>query len=173
MALAGCRAAPPHGDDAFAEVQARGARVMGVNQNASTHVFDDLADGGRIRYTADDLGDTAAVRTIRAHLRDVATAFAAGDFSQPEAVHGRAVPGADVLAARRAHLGYAVADIPGGAELRITTTDPEALAGLRRFLQFQRMDHRAAGHEAHAAHDAHRAHAGPAAPASGTPPSPE
>jgi hypothetical protein len=38
--------------------------------------------------------------------------------------------------------------------VRITTTDPAALAAVHEFLAFQRADHRAAGHEGmtHAGH---------------------
>ena len=35
-------------DTAFATMQARGQAVMGVDQYASAHVFEDVADGGRI-----------------------------------------------------------------------------------------------------------------------------
>lgn len=145
-------------DSAFAAVQARGAAVMGVDQGTSTHVFEDRPDGGRIVYTADDSTDSAAVATIRAHLRDLAVAFAAGDFSQPARVHGREVPGTAVLSARRTAVRYAATDRAAGAELRITTTDPEALAAVRTFLQFQRDDHRAGAHEGHGAAMDHEAH---------------
>jgi hypothetical protein len=166
-ACAGPELPPPGGtpraDSAFAAVQARGAEVMGVDQQAATHVFEDLADGGRILFTANDASDTSAVRTIQAHLRAQATAFAAGDFSGPARVHGRAVPGTDVMAARRRSMRYDASDRPDGGELRIVATDPEALAAVRRFLQFQREDHRAAGHEGHGAAMDHAAHmrAGP------------
>lgn len=169
-------AAPPAADTTVAAVQARGAAVMGVDQTTSRHVFETLPDGGRIVLRRDDATDTAAVRTIRAHLRAVAAAFARGDFADPRRVHGREVPGTAVMAARRAAIAYAVADRPDGAEVRIRTVDPEAVAAVHAFLAFQRDDHRAAGHEGHdaraghgapAGHDAHAGHGAPAgAPAS-------
>lgn len=135
-------------DTSFAGVQRRGKVVMGVDQYTSTHRFDDLADGGRIRLER-DVADPAGTGTIRAHLHAIAAAFAAGDFSAPAVVHMREVPGTKVMAGRRAAIRYAVAPLPRGAELRITTTDPEALAAVHQFLAFQRADHRAAGHSAH------------------------
>ena len=39
-------------DSAFAAMQTRGQAVMGVDQYASAHVFEDLADGGRIIFLA-------------------------------------------------------------------------------------------------------------------------
>lgn len=162
-------AAPATGDSAFAEVQRRGADVMGVDQARSTHVFEDLPDGGRIVYTADAPDDTAAVHQIQRHLRQVAVAFAAGDFSQPAQVHGREVPGTAVLAARRASVAYTMSDRPDGGELRLRTTDAATLAAVREFLQFQRDDHRAAAHEGHGGAMDHAAHMGAASPAGGPP----
>ena len=49
-------------DSAFAAVQSRGQDVMGVDQATSSHVFEDLADGGRIVLERDDASDTALVR---------------------------------------------------------------------------------------------------------------
>jgi hypothetical protein len=150
-------------DTSFAAVQARGKRAMGVDQYTSTHRFDDLADGGRIVLQRAP-ADTAGARTIRAHLRDVAAAFARGDFATPGFVHGRDVPGTVTMAARRAAIAYAVRDLPGGGEVRITTTDAEALRAVHAFLAFQRADHRAGGRELrrdpHAGHAAHAGHAG-------------
>ena len=134
-----------HGQDsAFAAMQARGERVMGVDQSASTHHFDSLADGGRITYQADG-DDARAVRTIREHLRGVARAFAAGDFSAPATVHDRDVPGARVMAERRALIRYDYRDVARGGAVRIRTRDPHALAAVHQFLAFQRSEHHAGG----------------------------
>ena len=135
-------------DTTFAGVQRRGKVVMGVDQYTSTHRFDDLADGGRIRLERDAV-DSAGAETIRAHLRAIAAAFAAGDFAAPAVVHMREVPGTKVMAERRAAIRYAVTPLPRGGELRITTTDAPALAAVHQFLAFQRADHKAAGHSRH------------------------
>lgn len=128
-------------DTSFAAVQARGKRAMGVDQYTSAHRFDDRADGGRIVLQRAP-ADTAGTRTIRTHLRDVAAAFRRGDFTTPGFVHGREVPGTATMAARRAAITYAVRDLPGGGEIRITTNDPTARRAVRDFLAFQRKDHR-------------------------------
>ena len=78
-------------------------------------------------------------------MRAIAKAFASGDFTTPEFVHMRMVPGADVMAARRSLITYEPRDLPRGAELRIRTTDPEAVAAIHRFMAFQRSDHHAGG----------------------------
>jgi hypothetical protein len=151
LALTACRSAKSAdgADSRFAAVQRRGESVMGVDQYTSKHVFEDLADGGRIVLDRDDASDTASIRTIRAHIRDIESSFQRGNFAAPGLVHAREVPGTKVLAAKRSAITYSAIDRPRGAELRIRTTDPTAVVAVHEFLAFQRSDHRAAGHESH------------------------
>ena len=129
-------------DTGFAALQARGAMGMGVDQYTSTHTFEPRPDGGRITLRR-NVEDSAGVEQIRAHLRTIADAFRAGDFSTPGFVHAGTVPGTDVMAARRALIAYRVAAIERGAELVMTTTDAAALDAIHRFLAYQRKEHRA------------------------------
>jgi len=124
-------------DTSYAAMQARGQMAMGVDQKASKHVFDDLADGGRIELQADS-ADSTAIAAIRAHLETVASAFKAGDFSTPTFVHSGAVPGTDVLTAKRSVITYRFAPLTRGGEIRITTRDPEAVHAIQQFLAYQR-----------------------------------
>ena len=128
-------------------MQTRGAHVMGVDPYTSAHVFEDLPDGGRVVLDRDDPADTAAIVTIRAHMRDIQAAFRAGDFTKPFAVHAQTVPGTAVMRARRAAISYEQIDRPRGGEVRIRTNDPEAVAAIHEFLAFQRREHRASSHE--------------------------
>jgi len=131
-------------DSSFAGVQTRGRAAMGVDQYTSTHRFDALPDGGRIELQRDS-DDSVGVTTIRAHIRAIALAFKRGDFSTPGFVHMRMVPGTDVMAVKRGAISYEPRDLPRGAELRIRTTDAEAIAAIHRFMAFQRSDHHAGG----------------------------
>jgi hypothetical protein len=124
--------------------QRRGAEAMGVDQTTATHRFDDLPDGGRIILVGDP-ADSAGVRQIRAHLRKLATDFAAGDFTAPARTHGRTVPGTPALQQFVGNVGYAYEERPGGAAVRIRTVHPQALRAVRQFMAYQRMDHGAEG----------------------------
>jgi hypothetical protein len=155
VTLGACSSTARHtsttGDTSFAATQMRGRSVMGVDQYTSTHVFEDLPDGGRIVLDRDDTTDTAGVSAIRAHMREIATAFQKGDFTKPFQVHAQTVPGTEVMTARRALLSYEAVDRPLGAEVRIRTNDSAAVAAVHAFLAFQRSAHHAAGHEGMAA----------------------
>lgn len=130
----------------FAALQERGEQAMGVDQYTSTHVFDALPDGGRIELQR-DMDDAAGVAQIRQHLQEIARAFQDGDFSTPAFVHMKDVPGASVMAERGEAIAYSYGELPRGAEVRIVTSDPEALEAIHAFLAFQREEHHAGGHE--------------------------
>jgi hypothetical protein len=133
------------GDSAFAGVQARGGVAMGVNQYTSRHVFEELPDGGRIALQR-DAADSEGADRIRRHMHEIAGRFAAGDFTLPGFVHARAVPGTEIMAARRAAIAYAVDTLPRGAALRIRSADSTAVRAIHEFLAFQRHDHHAGAH---------------------------
>jgi uncharacterized protein YjhX (UPF0386 family) len=142
FALIACTVRP---DEEYAELQQRGRVAMGVDQYTSTHKFDDLADGGRIELQRNET-DPRDVATIRAHLKEVMGAFETGDFRVPGFVHAQEVPGTKVMGARRADIKYVYSDLAQGGEIRITTSNAEALAAIHAFMAFQRQDHRASGH---------------------------
>lgn len=142
-AMHGGNASTPASDTSFAALQARGKMAMGVDQYASAHRFDVLSDGGRIALEMKG-GDSLAVAQIRAHMKLIEHAFQAGDFSTPEFVHARSMPGTDIMSRNKALIRYTYADLPRGGEVRITTTDSASLAAIREFLTAQRGDHRAA-----------------------------
>ena len=127
-------------DSDFAAMQKRGAMVMGVDQYTSQHTFDLLPDGGRISLVR-NAKDTAGVRTIRAHMQDIARSFAAGDFAHAFAVHEHELPGTGVMRQRRAAIAYSVDTLPGGGAVRITSADSLAVRAIHQFLSAQRMEH--------------------------------
>jgi hypothetical protein len=132
-------------DSAFALVQARGHRAMGVDQYTSRHQFEPLPDGGRITLTRDP-ADTGGGARIRAHMREIAASFQQGNFDLPGFVHDGEVPGTAAMRARRALITYTPDSALGGGQLRIRSRDSIAVAAIHEFLAFQRRDHRAGDH---------------------------
>jgi len=130
------------GEGGFTGVQVRGREAMGVDQYTSTHYFTPLPDDGRIELQRDS-DDSAGAAQVRRHMAMIRSRFAAGDFRLPGFVHAREVPGTATMAARRGAISYAVESLPRGAALRLTTTDPAALAAIHEFLAFQRTEHHA------------------------------
>jgi hypothetical protein len=140
----GAQAQPVHDSAhaAHADMQKRGAEVMGVDQETSVHVFEALPNGGIIELQRAG-ADSAGARTIRQHLRTIAMAFRDGDFSGPGYIHSVSVPGARVMAERRNYIRYDYRDLPRGGALRISTTDAAARKAIWEFIAYQRNEHMA------------------------------
>jgi hypothetical protein len=122
-------------------VAARGAEVMPFDLDATTHHFETTADGGIQSVVADDPGDGEQVAAIQAHLRAEADRFRAGDFGDPAHIHGDAMPGLDVLAARADDVDVAYRDLAGGAQLTYRSDDPRVVAALQDWFGAQVADH--------------------------------
>ena len=131
-------------DSSFTKMQKRGQMAMGVDQYTSSHRFDITKDGGRIELQRDKF-DSLEVAQIRIHLKMLQHAFAAGDFSTPAFVHMRDMPGTAIMSRNKSLIRYAYGELPRGAEVRITTADPESRAAIARFLEAQRNEHHAVG----------------------------
>jgi hypothetical protein len=108
--------------------------------NATHHVFTPTASGGTQTVVALHDG-VRQVPLIRSHLRTEATAFARGDFSDPGGIHGQTMPGLATLERRSGRLSVRYADIPNGARIAYSSTDPAVIAALHRWFAAQVRDH--------------------------------
>ena len=124
-----------------AELNKRGAAAMGFDQHTTQHTFSAAEDGGTIAVDVKDAQDTATRDQIRAHLKEIATAFAAGDFSKPFLTHGDVPPGVPVMTERKDAINYRYTDTPHGGIVRIRTTDAAALDAIHAFLAYQNQEH--------------------------------
>jgi hypothetical protein len=124
-----------------ADVDARGARVMGFDQARTVHHFRLYADGGAIEVSVKDPADRVNLDAIRSHLPHIVQLFGEGRFDLPMLVHARVVPGTPELARLKAAVTYRYVETPAGGRVDIVTRDADALAALHRFLAFQIADH--------------------------------
>jgi hypothetical protein len=142
LALSPAQAPAPSTHDHHAAVDARGARVMGFDQQRTVHHFRLHPDGGAIEVAVKEPSDTANRDAIRAHLPHVAALFAAGDFRAPMLVHAVEVPGTADLARLKSAVAWRYVETPLGGRVDIVTADAAALDAVHRFLRFQIADHR-------------------------------
>ena len=127
---------------AEAELDQRGDKVMGFDHARTTHHFRIEADGGIIQVEANDAADVESRQAIRTHLAEIAGAFSRGDFSSPYAIHQRVMPGVPVLIEKKEAVRYRYEETERGAQVRIITEDPAAVAAVHEFLRAQIGDHR-------------------------------
>jgi hypothetical protein len=142
----GAQAKTPDGADThaghLASVNARGEQGMGFSQTATTHHFLLMPDGGAIQVEVNDAKDAASLDQVRTHLARIAGAFAAGDFDTPVFVHDRTPPGVAVMQKLKGEIAYKYEETRGGARVRVSTRNEEALAAVHDFLRFQIKEHR-------------------------------
>jgi hypothetical protein len=115
--------------------------ATGIISEAAEHHFALASDGGSITLEARGGSDTATRDQVRAHLRHIARAFAAGDFALPARIHDEVPPGVETMKARRSAIRYTFSETPLGGRVSITTADQEARAAVHEFLRFQIRDH--------------------------------
>ena len=137
-------------DDAQAQLAARqsqveqnGEQVMPFDQNLTTHQFTKTDTGGVETVTANDPNDTTQATLVQGHLQHEQELFSAGDFSDPMAIHGMAMPGIDDLkqGAARGDLTVTYETLPAGAQLTYTATTPQVVSVLHAWFDAQLMDH--------------------------------
>jgi hypothetical protein len=124
-----------------AAVAERGAAVMPFDLDRTSHIFETQPDGGLQQVVAHDPQDTTQITLIRGHLQEEAAKFQQGDFADPAAIHGDAMPGLAGLRAGYAQIDVAYAELPNGAQIRYTTSDPAMVTALHTWFQAQLSDH--------------------------------
>ncbi len=130
------------GGDTHAPMNARGAHVMGFDQEKTIHSFRLHADGGAIDIRVKDPADQANRDAIRSHLPHLAGMFAAGNFAAPMLIHATDVPGTGAMTAAKDRIRFSYVETAQGGRVDIFTADAGALGGVHEFLRFQIHDHR-------------------------------
>ena len=123
------------------ELRRRGAAAMGFDQARTTHHFLLTADGGAIDVSVNDASDATNRDAIRSHLKEIAVAFAHGDFAKPFATHGEVPPGVKTMRRRLPAITFRYEDTVGGGRVLILTADRKVKAAVQEFLRYQIREH--------------------------------
>jgi hypothetical protein len=124
-----------------ADLKARGALAMGVDQEKTTHHFLLTADGGIIEVGVSEPADVANRDAIRSHLKDIAGEFARGDFTRPFATHNEVPPGVKTMQQRVGSITFGYEDTASGGRVVIRTADRRARMAIHEFLRYQIREH--------------------------------
>jgi hypothetical protein len=123
-------------------VDKRGDEAMGFSHMDNAHHFLMFNDGGAIQVVPKNSEDKDNLQTVRDHLKMIAGMFSAGNFKLPMFIHDTTVPGTQTMIKLKSDISYKYEDVPGGAQVRITTKNPKALQAIYNFMRFQIKDHR-------------------------------
>lgn len=89
--------AQPASPERLNEVTQRGMHVMPFDLKQTQHVFDKTETGGVQQVIFRDAGNSKQIELIRQHLTKISGEFSRGDFSNPEKIHGKEMPGLAVV----------------------------------------------------------------------------
>ncbi len=123
------------------DVDQRGDKVMGFSHTTTKHTFRLLTDGGAVEVRATKADDAETIAQIRAHMKEIAADFTAGNFTKPEEIHAGMPDGVDVMTKLGAAVAYRYEELESGARVRIVTKDAQGIDAVHRFLKFQIGDH--------------------------------
>ena len=126
---------------AMAHMNERGDKVMGFDHLKTTHHFLLRSDGGVIQIAANDAADNESRDQIRGHLRHITKMFSEGNFAAPMLIHETNPPGAEAMKQLKDKIRYEFGETEKGAEIRISTSDAEALKAIHEFFRFQIKEH--------------------------------
>jgi len=118
-----------------------GQMAMGFDQDKATHHFTLTPTGGAIAVATNDASDQTTRDQIRAHLQEIAQAFAAGDFEKPLMTHGEVPPGVSGMQRHKGDITYAFEGNERGGRVQITTSNADALNAIHDFLRYQIREH--------------------------------
>lgn len=128
-----------------AEVAIQGAQVMPFDLEKTTHHFEPLPDGGLQTVVVDAPINLEQVKLIQSHLEEETAKFQTGDFSDPAAIHGDAMPGLKQLRTGYRNMTVEYTALPDGGQIRYTTQQSTLVTAVHDWFAAQRSDH---GHHA-------------------------
>jgi hypothetical protein len=119
-----------------ADVEHESRGVMPFSIDLTKHLFTPTANGGTQAVLVPD-GDGKQIALARSHLRKEPAAFARGDYSDPAAIHGSAMPGLASLQRSRGKIQVSYADVSNGAKIVFVTQDAQLVDALHRWFSAQ------------------------------------
>lgn len=123
------------------EVEQRGRHVMPFSLEKTVHIFNKTKAGGVQQVIAKDTSDKAQIELIQQHLSALAQSFKNGDFSGPQAIHGKAMAGLELLSKNVAHINFDYQVLINGAQINYSATEPALIAAIHQYFDAQLSDH--------------------------------
>lgn len=115
--------------------------VMPFDMSETIHIFKMTEEGGIQRVISRNDDAVHQIMLIQQHLKHEAEKFKRGDYSDPLALHGPAMPGLKELQAAGAGINIAYADLPLGGQITFETTSLHLLTAIHRWFGAQLSEH--------------------------------
>jgi hypothetical protein len=146
LAITQAALAQPASPERLNEVTQRGMHVMPFDLKQTQHLFNKTETGGVQQVIVKDAGNSKQIELIRQHLMRISGEFNRGDFSNPEKIHGKDMPGlATLRTAKPGQLDIQYQALPNGAEITYSAEDKTLISAIHQWFDAQLADH---GHDA-------------------------
>jgi hypothetical protein len=134
--------AQPASPERLNEVTQHGIQVMPFDLKQTQHLFKKTKTGGIQQVIVKDPSNRKQIELIRQHLTKIAGEFSHGDFSGPEKIHGKDMPGLAALrAAQPGQLHVQYQELPNGAEITYSAEDKTLITAIHQWFDAQLADH--------------------------------
>ncbi|BCG64591.1 MAG: hypothetical protein methR_P2378 [Methyloprofundus sp.] len=124
------------------EVARLGKHVMPFNLDKTLHIFSKIKTGGLQQVIAKDPTNSSQIKLIREHLLKIVADFKQADFSDPEKIHGKDMPGLEALRnTQKGDIVIQYQELPNGAEITYSTQNPKLITAIHQWFDAQLNDH--------------------------------
>jgi hypothetical protein len=124
-----------------AMVHEMGGQVMPFDLRKTQHIFEMTERGGIQDVIIRNSADKDQIPLIQQHLHHEAMRFREGDFSDPMALHGAAMPGIKELSQGAARIKIDYSPLPNGGRITFETSDMHLVTAIHRWFGAQLSDH--------------------------------
>lgn len=117
-----------------------GASSMPFDLTHSLHIFTPLQDGGEQDVVSTN-GDAIQIGLIQSHLKTEADHRVHGNYDTPAHIHGASMPGMADMASGASSIHVVYLPLPFGGRIIYSTSKPELVRAIHRWLKAQAQDH--------------------------------
>ncbi len=122
-------------------VHVMGQNVMPFDLNKTSHVFQMTDNGGIQKVVVKDRSDKEQIELIRQHLQHEAMNFSAGNYVDPQTLHGNEMSGIKDLQAGATKVTVQFESLSDGAQIVFTTNDQNLITAIHKWFGAQLSDH--------------------------------
>lgn len=125
-----------------AEIVQRGTQVMPFDLDKTMHIFRKTEQGGIQQVIAKDKSDIRQIDLVRKHLTEIAQQFTQRNFSGPEHIHGKNMPG--LMELRNADtdaINIIYSELDNGAQIEYSSTAANLVNAIHQWFDAQLKDH--------------------------------
>jgi len=122
-------------------IHTNGHMVMPFDMSMVTHYFIKGDKGGTLMIKTKETDDSSQTALIRDHLKKEGELFSNADFKDPRSLHGKDMPGLDILSASKGKFDVQYHEIPDGAELIFESPDTTVISAIHKWFDAQLIDH--------------------------------